>query len=205
MIRNYRICITSLASALVASAVAFASLASAQEAPKFAVKKVAERTLSSLPKGDLYWTAETFPNLDAAKAAMTDTAVAVEIDGTPWLLTLGAEDKVGHGGHWRTSIGPIDRFEASSYMLRINVSDAPPGTKTSVHSHPGSEAMYVLSGEVTVNWPSKTSVIKTGEGSPGQPPHTPMLASSTGDGTLKELIMFVVDPSQDFAKPETMN
>ena len=119
--------------------------------------------------------------------------------------TLGPEDKVGHGGHWMTSIGPIDRFEASSYMMRINVSDAPPGTKTSVHSHPGSEAMYVMSGEATVRWPSKTSIIKAGEGSPGQPPHTPMLATSTGDGTLKELIMFLVDPSQDFAKPATMN
>jgi len=90
-------------------------------------------------------------------------------------------------------------------MLRINVSDAPPGTETSVHSHPGSEAMYVLSGEATVTWPGKTSVIKAGDGSPGQPPHTPMLAASTGDDTLRELIMFVVDPSRDFARPEEMN
>lgn len=179
--------------------------ASAQDAPKFVVTNMAEKPLAGLPTGDLYWTAETFPTLDAAKAATTDTAVAVEIDGMAWLLTLGPEDKVGHGGHWMTSIGPIDRFEAPSYMLRINVSDAPPGTKTSVHSHPGSEAMYVLSGEATVNWPGKTSVIKAGEGSPGQPPHTAMLAASTGNGTLKELIMFLVDPSQDFARPEKIN
>ena len=190
---------------LVLPTVDFTGAASAQDAPKFVVKKVAEKPLAGLPPGDLYWTAETFSTLDAAKAAMTDTAVAVEIDGKAWLLTLGREDKVGHGGHWITSIGPIERFDASSYMLRINVSDAPPGTKTSIHSHPGSEAIYVLSGEVTVRWPSKTSVIKAGEGNPGQPPHTPMLATSTGDGTLKELIMFLVDPSQDFAKPEAMN
>jgi quercetin dioxygenase-like cupin family protein len=192
-------------STVVASPVVLTCAASAQDAPKFVVTKVAEKPVASLPPGDLYWTAETFSSLDAAKAAMTDSAVAVEIDGKAWLLTLGPENKVGHGGKWMTSIGPIDRFEASSYMMRINISDAPPGTKTSVHSHPGSEAMYVMSGEVTVKWPSKTSVIKAGEGSPGQPPHTPMLATSTGDGTLKELIMFLVDPSQDFAKPETMN
>ena len=193
-----------IASTVVASATALSSAALAQDAPKFVVNKVAEKSLANLPAGDLYWTAETFSTLDAAKAAAMDPAVAVEIDGMAWLLTLGPEDKVGHGGHWMTSIGPIDRFEAPAYMLRINVSDAPPGTKTSVHSHPGSEAMYVLSGEATVHWPGKESVIKAGEGSPGQPPHTPMLAASTGEDTLKELIMFIVDPSQDFAKPETM-
>ncbi len=193
------------ASAVVASAVVLTGTASAQDAPKFVVTKVAEKALTSLPKGDLFWTAETFATLDAAKAATTETAVAVEIDGTAWLLTLGPEDKVGHGGRWMTSIGPIDRFDAPSYMLRVNVSDAPPGTETSVHSHPGSEAMYVMSGEATVRWPNKTSVIAAGEGSPGQPPHTPMLAASTGDETLKELIMFLVDSSQEFAKPAEMH
>lgn len=194
-----------VAACAVLPAVGLVDVASAQEAPKFAVTKLAEKPLAQLPPGDLYWTAETFSTLDAAKAATTDAAVAVEIDGVSWLLTLGPEDKIGHGGQWMASIGPIDRFDAPSYMLRINVSDAPPGTETSVHSHPGSEAMYTLSGEATVNWPGKTSVIKAGEGSPGQPPHTPMLAASTGDDTLKELIMFVVDPSQEFARPEAMN
>jgi hypothetical protein len=104
-----------------------------------------------------------------------------------------------------TSIGPIDRFDAPTYMLRINVSDAPSGTETGVHSHQESEAIHVLSVETTVNWPGKTSVINAGEGSIGQPPHMLMLATSTGVETLEELIMFVADPSQDFARPEEMN
>jgi quercetin dioxygenase-like cupin family protein len=205
LIRNRLLKFAFLAVSVALPAVVLTGAAAAQEAPKFVVNKVAEKPLAALPSGDLYWTAETFSTLDAAKAAETDTAVAVEIDGVAWLLTLGPVDNVGHGGRLVASIGPIDRFDAPSYLLRINVSDAPPGTKTSIHSHPGSEAMYVMSGEVTVNWPGKTSVIKAGEGSPGQPPHTPMLAASTGDGTLKELIMFLVDPSQDFSRPATMN
>jgi quercetin dioxygenase-like cupin family protein len=204
MIRNHFMQFVFVAASVVVPAAGLVSAVSAQDAPKFVVNKVAERNLASLPPGDLYWTAETFSTLDEAKAATTDTAVAVEIDGEAWLLTLGPENKIGHGGRWMASIGPIDRFEAPSYMMRINVSDAPPGTETSVHSHPGSEAMYVMSGEVTVRWPDKTSVIQAGEGSPGQPPDTPMLAVSTGDDTLKELIMFVVDPSQEFATPANM-
>jgi quercetin dioxygenase-like cupin family protein len=205
MILNRLLYCTFIAASVAVPFLELTGTASAQEAPKFVVNKVAERNLASLPPGDLYWTAETFSSLDEANAATTDTAVAVEIDGEAWLLTLGPEDKIGHGGLWMASIGPIDRFEAPSYMMRINVSDAPPGTETSVHSHPGSEAMYVMSGEVTVRWPDKTSVIQAGEGSPGQPPDTPMLAVSTGDDTLKELIMFIVDPSKDFATPATMN
>ena len=205
MIRNRLLQYFFVVASAVLPVVGLANDVSAQEAPKFVVTKVAEKPLARLPEGNLYWTAETFSTLDAAKAATTDAAVAVEIDGMSWLLSLGPEDKVGHGGQWMASIGPIDRFDAPSYLLRINVSDALPGTETSVHSHPGAEAMYVISGEATVNWPGKTAVIKAGEGSPGQPPHTPMLAASTGDDTLKELIMFVVDPSQDFARPEQMN
>lgn len=205
MIRNRFLHYFFAMASTVLPVVGLANDVSAQEAPKFVVTKVAEKPLTRLPDGNLYWTAETFSTLDAANAAATDAAIAVEIDGMSWLLTLGPENKVGHGGQWMASIGPIDRFDAPSYMVRINVSDAPPGTETSVHSHPGSEAMYVIAGEATVNWPGKTAVIKAGEGSPGQPPHTPMLAASTGDDTLKELIMFVVDPSQEFATPAKMD
>ena len=54
--------------ALVSASVAVPALglapgASADDAPKFVVNKVAEKPLASLPAGDLYWTAETFPTL----------------------------------------------------------------------------------------------------------------------------------------------
>jgi quercetin dioxygenase-like cupin family protein len=91
------------------------------------------------------------------------------------------------------SIGPIQRFDAPAYLLRINTSLAPPGSETSTHSHPGSEAIYILSGEVTVRWPDSAVVLAKGESQAGQPPHTPMVATSTGEEDLVELIMFVVD------------
>jgi quercetin dioxygenase-like cupin family protein len=172
---------------------------------EFVVEKVAEKSIDALPEGDLYWTAETFASLDEAKAAGSDASIVAEVDGKAWLLTIGSEDPVGHGGEWVASVGPLTRFDAPDYMLRINVSHAPPGSKTSIHSHPGSEAIQVLSGEATVRWPDHTDVVGAGESLAGQPPHTPMEATSTGDEDLVELIMFVVDPTQDFAKPETLD
>lgn len=172
---------------------------------KFAVDMIAEKSIAALPEGELFWTAETFPTLAEAKAVAGETNIAVEVDGKAWLLTLGPEDHKGHGGQVVASIGPIQRFDAPDYLLRINISHAPPGTETSVHSHPGSEAIYVMSGEVTVRWPDRSAVFGKGESQAGEPPHTPMVATSTGEEDLVELIMFVVDPTQDFARPETMN
>ena len=61
-----------VAASVVLPAVGLAGAASAQDAPKFVVTKVAEKPLAGLPPGDLYWTAETFSTLDAAKAATTE-------------------------------------------------------------------------------------------------------------------------------------
>jgi quercetin dioxygenase-like cupin family protein len=190
------------APALLASAIVSAPLgAAAQEQPKFVVEPVAEKMIEALPDGELFWHAETFATIEEAEAAATETGVPAEAGGKVWLLTLGPEDLGQHGGEHVASFGPIDRFDAPEYLLRINVTDAPPGAKTSVHSHPGSEAIYILSGEATIRWPDSTDVAGEGESLTGSPPHTAMEATSTGDDKLVELVMFVVDATQPFSSP----
>ena len=192
--------------ALFAVSIALASWgAAAHEDPKFVVDLVAEKPLDVLPDGDLFWQAETFATLGEAKAAATKTGVPAEAAGKVWLLTLGPKDMPGHGGERVAMVGPIDRFDAPSYLMRINVSAAPPGSKTSVHSHPGSEAIYVLSGEATIRWPDRTDVVGAGETLAGAAPNTAMEATSTGDGDLAELIMFVVDSTKPFATPAKLD
>lgn len=179
--------------------------AGAQEQAEFVVNPVAEKVLTALPDGgDLYWHVATFATMEEAEAAATDAGVAAEVDGKAWLLTLGPEGAVEHGGENVATIGPIDRFEAPEYLLRINVSAAPPGSKTSVHSHPGSEAIYILSGEATIRWPDRTEVVGAGESLAGEAPHTPMEATSSGDEELVELIMFVVDAKEPFSTPAVL-
>jgi quercetin dioxygenase-like cupin family protein len=177
----------------------------AQSAAEFVVENVDEKPIDALPEGELYWTAETFPTLEAAEAAAGATSIAAEVGGKAWLLTLGPENAEGHGGEVVATVGPIQRFDASEYLLRINTTDAPPGSMTSVHSHPGPEAIYVLSGEATIEWRDRTQTIAAGEAEAGQPPHTPMMVTSTGEEDLVELVMFVVDATQEFSKPEVMN
>lgn len=191
-----------VASGLLGMAIALvASGTAAQDQPKFVVEPVAEKPLAALPDGDLFWHVETFATIEEAKAAATETGVPAEAGGKAWLLTLGPKDMALHGGEPVATFGPIQRFDAPNYLLRINVTDAPPGAKTSVHSHPGSEAIYILSGEATIRWPDRTDVADVGESLTGSPPHTPMEATSTGDEKLVELVMFVVDATQPFSTP----
>ncbi len=177
----------------------------AHEAVKFVVDPVAEKTLTALPEGgDLYWHMASFATMGEAEAAATEAGIAAEVDGKAWLLTLGPKDAATPGGKDVATIGPVDRFDAAEYLLRINVSAAPPGSKTSVHSHPGSEAIYILSGEATIRWPGRTEVVGAGESLAGEAQHTPMEATSSGDEELVELIMFVVDANEPFSVPAVL-
>ena len=73
-----------------------------------------------------------------------------------------------------------------------------------MHTHPGSEAFYVLSGELTQKTPDGVNIVKAGETMPGKP-DTPMEVSSSGTTDLHELIMFVVDATKPFSSPATLD
>jgi hypothetical protein len=109
---------------------------------------VVEKKLAQLPAGPLYWRIETFPALSEAQAVAGPTSLAAEISGKAWLFTLGPKDGSTRGGSKVFEIGPVPAIKAPEYLLRINHASGPPGAKTSVHTHPGSEAFYVLKGKL---------------------------------------------------------
>ena len=52
---------------------------------------------------------------------------------------------------------PLPTVSATQYLLQVNEGSGPPGSTTSVHTHPGSEAYYVLAGEVSQKTPHGVS------------------------------------------------
>lgn len=189
------------------AAIAAASLVAVTAAPalgqslgEFAVTKMAEKTVSELPEGELYWHVETFASLDAAKAAGGEFSLATEFDDKAWPFTLADRKAGAMGGTPVTSIGPVPRFDAPEYLLRINSATAPVGAKTSIHSHPGPECFLILSGQLTQRTPYGQHVLNAGGTMPGVPDQA-MEVLSTGDEELRELIMFVVDPTRPFSEP----
>jgi quercetin dioxygenase-like cupin family protein len=176
-----------------------ASAATAQE--KFVVRPLAEKKLEQLPAGPLYWRIENFPTLQQAQAAAGPAALAAEADGKAWLFTLGAKGTTPAGGREVAEIGPIPRIAASSYLLRVNSASGGPGAKTRVHTHPGSETFYVLSGGLREKTPHGVMQVEAGHAVPGQALGTPMEASSIGPSPLNALVMFVVDATKPFSSP----
>jgi hypothetical protein len=174
---------------------------SAARAQKLVVKPVAERKIAQLPAGPLFWQIENFPTLARARAAGGPTSLAAEVSGKVWLFTLGSKDAPGRGGTHVIEIGPVPAVTAPEYLLRINHAGGPPGAKTSVHSHPGSEAFYVLSGRLGQRTPHGVSYAEAGQPMNGHSPGTPMEVFNPGTVDLDQLVMFVVDASQPFSVP----
>jgi quercetin dioxygenase-like cupin family protein len=168
------------------------------------VKALTEKKVDKLPSGPLFWRVENFPTLAQAKAAGGPTSLATEWNGKAWLFTLGPANGASAGGAKVAEIGPLPEVLAPQYLLRINAASGPPGSVTPVHSHPGSEAVYVLAGEQSFETPHGVKRIGAGDFAAGHGANTPMQASSSGSADLKALIMFVVDATKPFSRPATM-
>ena len=187
------------AAALLAVALAWQPAALAQ--PKFAIKPVAQKKLNQLPAGALYWRVETFPTFAEAQAATGSTSLAAEVAGKAWLFTLGPKGGATAGGTKVAEIGPVPAIAASEYLLRVNHTGGAPGAKTPVHTHPGSEAFYVLAGETSSHTSQGVKRVGVGQSATGRVADTPMQVSSSGSTDLHSLVMFVVDADKPFSSP----
>jgi quercetin dioxygenase-like cupin family protein len=168
------------------------------------VKALAEKKVAQLPAGPLFWRLETYPTLAAAQAAAGPISLAAEFEGKAWLFTLGPAGGSSAGSTKVAEIGPLPTLTATQYLLRINQASGAPGSVTPVHSHPGSEAVYVLAGEQSFRTPDGVKRIVAGKAAAGHGPDTPMQASSSGSEDLRALIMFVVDATKPFSRPATL-
>jgi hypothetical protein len=178
--------------------------AAAAEA-KFVVKPVTEKKVSEVPAGPLYWRVENFPGLAQAQAAAGPTSLAAEIAGKAWLFTLDGKGGSTPGGTRIAEIGPVAPVVAPEYLLRVNHAGGPPGTKTAVHSHPGSEAFYVLAGKLGQRTPHGTAYADAGQTMAGHGADVPMEVFSAGSTDLDQIVLFVVDATKPFSTPAKLD
>ena len=167
------------------------------------IKPVAEKKVAELPTGALFWRIENFTALAQAQAAAGLWAVVAESAGKVWLFTLGPAGGSSAGATKVAEFGPIPRVAAPQYLIRINEVSGPPGSITPVHTHPGSEAFYVLAGEQSIRSPHGVMRVKVGQAEAGHGADMPMQVSSSGSTDLHALVMFVVDATKSFSSPAT--
>ena len=195
MNRSLAVLLTALASST------FLLPPSADAQQKFVIKPVAEKKLKELPSGPWYWRVENFPSLAAAQAAAGPTALAAEVAGKVWLFTLGPKGGATPGGARVVEIGPVPEVMAPEYLLRVNSTGGAPGVKTPVHTHPGSETFYILTGRLGQRTPRGTSHVEAGQTMLGHGADMPMEVFSSGTTELNALVMFVVDATRPFSSP----
>ncbi len=176
-----------------------ASLALAQQG--FSAKPLVEKRVTELPSDDLYWRIDNFDTKEQAHQAAGSTGLVAESDGKVWLFTLGPAGGESAGGTKVAEIGPLPEVVAPQYLLRVNEASGPPGSVSPVHTHPGSEAFYVLAGETSQKTPHGVTRLPAGQSMAGHGADVPMQVSSSGSTDLHSLVMFVVDATKPFSSP----
>ena len=168
------------------------------------IKPLAERKVSELPAGELFWRIENFDSVARASASAGPWSLVAESAGKVWLFTLGGSGGASPGATKVAEVGPIPRLNAPQYILRINDVTGPPGSVTPVHSHPGSEAFFVLAGEQSIRSTHGVLRVGAGKAEAGQGADKAMQVSSSGTTDLHALVMFVVDASKPFSSGATI-
>src|SRR5688572_22295765 len=80
---------------------------------------LAEKKVSSLPQGALYWRIDNFRTVAAARAVAGNTGLVAEAAGKVWLFSLGPAGMAPAGGTKVAEIGPLPRVSAPEYSLQV--------------------------------------------------------------------------------------
>jgi len=154
-----------------------------------------------LPKRPLFWRIENFPTPAEAQAASGAYSLVVEAEGKIWLFSVGPQGQQTLGGQKVAEVGPLAEVVATEYLLRVNKGSGSPGSITSVHTHPGSEAYYVMTGEASQKTPHGVSRITAGQSFAGHGADTAMQLINSGGINVSYFAVFVLDASKPFASP----
>src|SRR5688572_22897077 len=168
------------------------------------IKPLAEKKIDDLPAGALFWRIENYPSLAQAQASAGRWSLAAESAGKVWLFTLGPAGGGTAGGRQVVRFGPVPGGAGAAVPVRVQRAEGAPGSITSVHSHPGSEAFYVLAGEQSIRSPHGVMRLQVGRPEAGHGADVPMQVSSSGSANLHSLVMFVVDATRPFSTPAKM-
>jgi mannose-6-phosphate isomerase-like protein (cupin superfamily) len=190
-----------LAALMLVGVSAALPLAAAFAETPLLITPLAEKKVAQLPAGDLFWSIEMFPSLERAQTAAGAWGLVAQFGGRSLLFSLGPAGRSSEGGAKVAQVGPIARVTAPEYLLRINDASGPPGSITPVHSHPGSEAFFVVSGEQTIRMANGIMRVKAGQPEAGHGAGEAMQVSSTGAVKLHAFVMFAVDATQPFSTP----
>jgi quercetin dioxygenase-like cupin family protein len=161
---------------------------------------LAEMSVENAPR-HLYWHIAEFADLPTAEteARKHRSSKVVSAHDRIWLLVIGARDEPISSGKPSAAIGPMDVPPGGRVSVRFLTSTFPPAMRTRVHSHPGSEAFYVIEGEQCVETPTVRHRITAGHSYIVQS-GVHVQAAARG---RKSLVALILRPGATWSEPET--
>jgi quercetin dioxygenase-like cupin family protein len=156
----------------------------------------ATETLSNLPPDDLFWHLYEYPTRAAAESAKPQSfGTVAESLGKIWLYVIAPENWRPPSGQLVAAIGPLRVNPAARYTARYMEAVFPPGMQTSVHTHSGPEAWYILSGVQCLQTPGTQSITRAGQGAV-VPMGPPMVLTGMGTEMRRSVVLVLHDMSQ---------
>jgi quercetin dioxygenase-like cupin family protein len=153
----------------------------------------ATESLSTLPPGALFWHLYEYPTRASAEAAKPQAfGTVAEALGKVWLYVIADENWRPADGQRVAVIGPLRVNPAAQYTARYMEAVFPPGMQTSVHTHSGPEAWYILSGVQCLQTPDTESITRAGQGAV-VPMGPPMVLTGMGDEIRRSVVLVLHD------------
>jgi len=180
--------------------VACVDVAPGEKRPEFGCFNVGTVTGLHFSQASVYWHLRTFASRKAAEAAKSATGIVVEEDGRVWLSEFGPENTTRRGGDTIAVVGPLHLPAAKSYAAVLSYAVMRPGDNSRVHTHPGPEGWYVLTGEQCLETPAGANRARAG-GTMTVRANTPMELNVTGTALRRAFALVIHDATQERGTP----
>jgi len=157
---------------------------------------VAGQTLGELPGGPLFWHLDSFASAESAKAAAGPRSTVVQALGQTWLMTVAEANWQAAGATRVASVGPFTVKPGVRYVAAYLEAVMLPGATSSVHFHPGPEALYTVSGEECMETAAGKFVGRPGGTPIVVPADMPHKLTITGTDKRRSLGLLLYDNGQ---------
>jgi quercetin dioxygenase-like cupin family protein len=171
-----------------------------KERPEFGCFNVGTVTGLHFSEASVYWHLRTFPDRKAADAAKSANGIVVEEDGRVWLSEFGDRNNAPRGGESIAVVGPLQLPAAKSYAAVLSYAVMRPGDSSRVHTHPGPEGWYVLTGAQCLETPAGAMRAGAGE-TMTVPPNVPMELNVSGKTLRRAFALVIHDSAQQRGTP----
>jgi len=161
---------------------------------------LATEPLGALASDAQFWHLDEYRSRGEAQADRRRNSTVVVSFGRTWLFTVASASFRSPGGKRIASVGPLPTRAGIRYLARYMEAAFPPGTdsRNLVHTHPGPEAWFVLSGAQCLETPDGATVVRAGQsGIVREGP--PMSIAAVGNEIRRSLVLVLHDASQPWA------